>query len=681
MTLNDLIASSDYDRSRAREFVLATWKKCYDRNRERNLSDLTSLLRRGSMQRWNDLFEHVRVVGFNGGSGDSSSRVDRFACTAIFRYLTETVDAEVHDVNRYLRTKHVVCEFLRDLVIPRVRKSIQGVFSAAITSSPVDAENASMLSLLHLTTGLLKRVITPLEMANRVLDNTEVLSDGISARTIDTLNQCVRSSEEYLQLLEEMTGTKEKKEKVEGKGVKEKKKEKSGVKEKKGRTKKDKKKKEAQQDEGQEKKKQDEKEARDENQEEKKQNENQEEKKQDEKEARDEDQEEKKQNENQEEKKQNENQEEKKQDENQEEKKQDENQEEKKQNENQEEKKRDENQEEKKRDENQEEKKQDEKEARDEDQEETQDEKTADLPHDTQKIHEEVIDLTSAPTESVTTVKRGRGRPRKVRTPEELRQMEEKKKRKEEDAKNGIKRGRGRPRKVRTPEELKKLEEEKKRKEEDAKNGIKRGRGRPRKVRTPEEIRLLEEKERKRQEDIKNGVKRGRGRPRKQKAEVVPAQSEATKEAGATEKKPEATEEPANPVAAVPPTQSGAAKEASTSTASETTESSPISRVPPVDLLKEPAGADSLPLLQAGSPSETKQAESLSSGTMQIEKPLTKPVEDTLLQAHEAVPNEVDSIQERESSFLRLLMDDSIDFDSDYTSLFNQTREQTQHND
>ena len=651
MTLNDLIASSDYDRSRAREFVLATWKRCYDRNRERNLSDLTSLLRRGSMQRWNDLFEHVRVVGFNGGSGDSSSRVDRFACTAIFRYLTETVDAEVHDVNRYLRTKHVVCEFLRDLVIPRVRKSIQGVFSAAITSSPVDAENASMLSLLHLTTGLLKRVITPLEMANRVLDNTEVLSDGISARTIDTLNQCVRSSEEYLQLLEEMTVTKEKKEKkekVEGKGVKEKKKEKSGVKEKKGRTKKDKKKKEAQQDEGQEKKKQDEKEARDEDQEEKKQDENQEEKKQ---------------NKNQEEKKQNENQEEKKRDENQEEKKQDENQEEKKQNE------------------NQEEKKQDEKEARDEDQEETQDEKTADLPHDTQKIHEEVIDLTSAPTESVTTVKRGRGRPRKVRTPEELRQMEEKKKRKEEDAKNGIKRGRGRPRKVRTPEELKKLEEEKKRKEEDAKNGIKRGRGRPRKVRTPEEIRLLEEKERKRQEDIKNGVKRGRGRPRKQKAEVVPAQSEATKEAGATEKKPEATEEPANPVAAVPPTQSGAAKEASTSTASETTESSPISRVPPVDLLKEPAGADSLPLLQAGSPSETKQAESLSSGTMQIEKPLTKPVEDTLLQIHEAVPNEVDSIQERESSFLRLLMDDSIDFDSDYTSLFNQTREQTQHND
>ena len=606
MTLNDLIASSDYDRSRAREFVLATWKKCYDRNRERNLSDLTSLLRRGSMQRWNDLFEHVRVVGFNGGSGDSSSRVDRFACTAIFRYLTETVDAEVHDVNRYLRTKHVVCEFLRDLVIPRVRKSIQGVFSAAITSSPVDAENASMLSLLHLTTGLLKRVITPLEMANRVLDNMEMLSDGISARTIDTLNQCVRSSEEYLQLLEEMTGTKEKKEKkekVEGKGVKEKKKEKSGVKEKKGRTKKDKKKKEAQQNEGQEKKKQDEKEARDENQEEKKQNENQEEKKQDEKEA------------------------------------------------------------------------------RDEDQEETQDEKTADLPHDTQKIHEEVIDLTSAPTESVTTLKRGRGRPRKVRTPEELRQMEEKKKRKEEDAKNGIKRGRGRPRKVRTPEELKKLEEEKKRKEEDAKNGIKRGRGRPRKVRTPEEIRLLEEKERKRQEDIKNGVKRGRGRPRKQKAEVVPAQSEATKEAGATEKKPEATEEPANPVAAVPPTQSGAAKEASTSTASETTESSPISRVPPVDLMKEPAGADSLPLLQAGSPSETKQAESLSSGTMQIEKPSSKPVEDTLLQAHEAVPNEVDSIRERESSFLRLLMDDSIDFDSDYTSLFNQTREQTQHND
>ena len=587
MTLNDLIASSDYDRSRAREFVLATWKKCYDRNRERNLSDLTSLLRRGSMQRWNDLFEHVRVVGFNGGSGDSSSRVDRFACTAIFRYLTETVDAEVHDVNRYLRTKHVVCEFLRDLVIPRVRKSIQGVFSAAITSSPVDAENASMLSLLHLTTGLLKRVITPLEMANRVLDNTEVLSDGISARTIDTLNQCVRSSEEYLQLLEEMTGTKEKKEKVEGKGVKEKKKEKSGVKEKKGRTKKDKKKKEAQQDEGQEKKKQDEKEARDENQEEKKQNENQEEKKQDE------------------------------------------------------------NQEEKKQNENQEEKKQDEKEARDEDQEETQDEKTADLPHDTQKIHEEVIDLTSAPTESVTTVKRGRGRPRKVRTPEELRQMEEKKKRKEEDAKNGIK----------------------------------RGRGRPRKVRTPEEIRLLEEKERKRQEDIKNGVKRGRGRPRKQKTEVVPAQSEATKEAGATEEKPEATEEPANPVAAVPPTQSDATKEASTSTASETIESSPMSRVPPVDLLKEPAGADSLPLLQAGSPSETRQAESLSSGTMQIEKPLTKPVEDTLLQIHEAVPNEVDSIQERESSFLRLLMDDSIDFDSDYTSLFNQTREQTQHND
>ena len=198
-------------------------------------------------------------------------------------------------------------------------------------------------------------------------------------------------------------------------------------------------------------------------------------------------------------------------------------------------------------------------------------------------------------------------------------------------------------------------------------------------MRTPEEIRLLEEKERKRQEDLKNGVKRGRGRPRKQKTEVVPAQEEVTKEADATEKKPEATEEPAGAVAAVPPTQSDATKEASTSTASETTESSPISGVPPVDLLKEPANADPLPLLQARSPSETKQAENHSSETMQIEKPSSKPVEDTLLHAHEAAPNEVDSIRKRESSFLRLLMDDSIDFDSNYTSLFNQTQEPTQH--
>ena len=90
--------------------------------------------------------------------------------------------------------------------------------------------------------------------------------------------------------------------------------------------------------------------------------------------------------------------------------------------------------------------------------------------------------------ESIQGEKRGRGRPRKERTPEELEAMA---------LAASQKRGRGRPRKERTAEELAELQ-----------NKPVRGRGRPRKERTPEELEAMA---------LAASEKRGRGRPRKER--------------------------------------------------------------------------------------------------------------------------------------------------------------------
>ena len=95
--------------------------------------------------------------------------------------------------------------------------------------------------------------------------------------------------------------------------------------------------------------------------------------------------------------------------------------------------------------------------------------------------------------ESYLDAKRGRGRPRKERTPEEL-----------EELANKVVRGRGRPRKERTPEEI-----------EAELNKVARGRGRPRKV--------IDETT-----ELEQGEKRGRGRPRKpvDETDIQQAQTE-----------------------------------------------------------------------------------------------------------------------------------------------------------
>ena len=90
---------------------------------------------------------------------------------------------------------------------------------------------------------------------------------------------------------------------------------------------------------------------------------------------------------------------------------------------------------------------------------------------------------------------RGRGRPRKERTEEELAQMQQK-----------STRGRGRPKKERTPEELEALA---------LARSSSRGRGRPRKERTAEELQALA---------LAQSEKRGRGRPRKERTEEELAQ-------------------------------------------------------------------------------------------------------------------------------------------------------------
>ncbi len=79
-------------------------------------------------------------------------------------------------------------------------------------------------------------------------------------------------------------------------------------------------------------------------------------------------------------------------------------------------------------------------------------------------------------------ISRGRGRPKKERTPEEI-----------EAEFNKVKRGRGRPKKEKTEEDL-----------QAELNKVSRGRGRPKKERSQEEL-----------EKAQNEIKRGRGRPRK----------------------------------------------------------------------------------------------------------------------------------------------------------------------
>lgn len=127
--------------------------------------------------------------------------------------------------------------------------------------------------------------------------------------------------------------------------------------------------------------------------------------------------------------------------------------------------------------------------------------------------------------------RRGRGRPRKERTPEEI-----------EAELNKEKRGRGRPRKERTPEEIEaELNKEKRGRgrprkivdELEQEETVIRGRGRPRKERTPEEIEEELNKEKRgrgrpRKElteeeriELQNRVKRGRGRPKKDTAIVI----------------------------------------------------------------------------------------------------------------------------------------------------------------
>lgn len=131
----------------------------------------------------------------------------------------------------------------------------------------------------------------------------------------------------------------------------------------------------------------------------------------------------------------------------------------------------------------------------------------------------------------LNTESKGRGRPRKERTPEEL-----------EALMNKEKRGRGRPKKERTPEEIEaELNKEKRGRgrprkivdESEVVEKISRGRGRPRKERTPEEIEAELNKEKRgrgrprkelTQEEIyemENKVKRGRGRPKKDTAFVI----------------------------------------------------------------------------------------------------------------------------------------------------------------
>ena len=110
--------------------------------------------------------------------------------------------------------------------------------------------------------------------------------------------------------------------------------------------------------------------------------------------------------------------------------------------------------------------------------------------------------VTKYSNSTYTEVKKGRGRPRKERTPEEIEaelskpirgRGRPKKEVVESEIEPQVKKGRGRPKKELSPEEIEALA-----------NKVVRGRGRPKKEKSQEEL-----------EKAQNEIKRGRGRPKK----------------------------------------------------------------------------------------------------------------------------------------------------------------------
>lgn len=502
-----------------REYVLSIWKKFFHRNNDKNIATMREYLRRSGIPVWNDLFDRVGSVGMDGAFEWQCSSVDKTAYTMIFRYLTADTNFQVNDTYIYKKAKSVVCDLLKENVLPLLHANIKSIFDATTETTPEDVRSTSFVTFLHMLINLLDHVITPIEKANRAIADKDDIGDELNPKIIEYLNGNLNEAKKHLSILEGVMLLPTAKETKKPRGTRGRDKEKAEKKVKHVQstlrtTRRGRRAERTQEEsddagnvqtadrmvsllhESREKKKEEEKKRREE--EAKRDNapspkrgrgrprkvSREESKKEGEKVTevakrgrgrprKVSIEEEKKVMVEEEEKKSME--------------------------------------EEPKKTGVEEELQMVEEEPKKMEAEEPQ--KTG-----VEELEKENSEEKGKEVEEKPVIKRGRGRPKKVYTEEELKKKEEEK-RKKELIKAGLKRGRGRPKKEYTEEELKKKEEEKKRKEELIKAGIKRGRGRPKKVYTEEELKKREEeKQRKKEENrrlVEAGLKRGRGRPRK----------------------------------------------------------------------------------------------------------------------------------------------------------------------
>ena len=503
-----------------REYVLSIWKKFFHRNNDKNIATMREYLRRSGIPVWNDLFDRVGSVGMDGAFEWQCSSVDKTAYTMIFRYLAADTNFQVNDTYIYKKAKSVVCDLLKENVLPLLHANIKSIFDATTETTPEDVRSISFVTFFHMLINLLDHVITPIEKANRAIADKDDIGE-LNPKIIEYLNGNLNEAKKHLSILEGVMLLPTAKEMKKPRGTRGRDKEKAEKKVKHvqstlrttRRGRRAEKAQEESDDAGnvqtvdrmvsllqearremkrkEEEKKRREEEAKRENAPSPKRGRGrprkvsrEESKKEGEKVT--------------------------------------------------EVAKRGRGrprkvsiEEEKKVMVEEEEKKSMEEEPKKTGMEEeiqmVEEEPKKMEAEEPQKTGVEELEKVNSEekgkeVEEKPVTKRGRGRPKKVYTEEELKKKEEEK-RKKELIKAGLKRGRGRPKKEYTEEELKKKEEEKKRKEKLIKAGLKRGRGRPKKVYTEEELKKREEeKQRKKEENrrlVEAGLKRGRGRPRK----------------------------------------------------------------------------------------------------------------------------------------------------------------------
>ena len=159
-------------------------------------------LRRSGIPVWNDLFDRVGSVGMDGAFEQRCSSVDKTAYTMIFRYLTADTNFQVNDTYIYKKAKSVVCDLLKENVLPLLHANIKSIFDATTETTPEDVRSTSFVTFLHMLINLLDHVITPIEKANRAIADKDDIGDELNPKIIEYLNGNLNEAKKHLSILE-----------------------------------------------------------------------------------------------------------------------------------------------------------------------------------------------------------------------------------------------------------------------------------------------------------------------------------------------------------------------------------------------------------------------------------------------------------------------------------------------